>query len=81
MSKRVRVVGSATRFDERRNTSRVFRPPPDALPNALRALESCRRDQPQLCAWIDAGAPPIRSDDDHRRWFGSAYEQPKPRRA
>lgn len=34
----VHVAGSARHFDERRNSSRVIQPPPDAIDNARRAL-------------------------------------------
>lgn len=51
----------------------------DRVDGLLAVCAKVRREQPGLVAWIEAGAPPIRSDDDHRATFGSAYEQ-KPRR-
>jgi len=62
-------------WDERRNTSRTFPVPPDALPNALRALEQLRRDQPALVDWIEAGAPRL-TDAEHRRRFGEPWRPP-----
>jgi len=59
VTKRV-YAGSAGAFDERRNTSRVFAVPPDALPNALRILEA-GRGQPWY-AWIVKRA---RGEHDH----------------
>lgn len=41
-----RLYAPGAVFDERRNTSRVFPVPPDALPNALRALAAFRRSNP-----------------------------------
>jgi len=38
-------AGRAASFDERRNSSSVKPVPPDALPNALRALERSRDEE------------------------------------
>lgn len=53
------VAGSGSQFDERRNSSRVILPPPNALPDARRALarvSAADRD------WI---AKRQRGDHDH----------------
>ena len=73
----VYVAGKAALFDEHRNSSRVFPVPPTALPDAMRALAAYRRDHPEMYAYIEAGSPPILSQDDHIRWFGRPYERPK----
>lgn len=81
MRKRLHVPAAARRFDERRNTSRVFLVAPDALPNAQRAIEQLRRTDPKLCAWLDAGAPAIHSEAEHIAWFGEPYKPRKGQRA
>lgn len=78
------AVGASARWDERRNTSAVHPVPPDALPAALRALAEYRRRSPEAYAWAEAGSPPIRTQEDHVRWFGRPYEpsaSPRRRRA
>ncbi|HEX5370046.1 MAG TPA: hypothetical protein VFY10_11580 [Dehalococcoidia bacterium] len=60
-------------FDERRNSSRVWPVTPDDVDNYQRATARLRREHPNLVAWIEAGAPPIHTDADHRRWFGEPY--------
>jgi len=60
-------------FDERRNSSRVFPVPPDALPNALRALAALRREQPALVAWLEDGHPSL-TDAEHVARFGESYK-------
>jgi hypothetical protein len=72
-------VTSGGRFDERRNTSQLRPPAPDALPNALRALEALRRTEPELVAWVEAGAP-LLSEDEHVRRFGEPWAPPAKRR-
>src|SRR5690348_16882651 len=66
-------------FDERRNSSRVFPVPPDALPNAMRALAGLRRDYPELVSWIEEGAPRLTAEEHYAR-FGEDFAR-KPRRA
>jgi len=73
-------AGAAGRFDERRNTSRVIPVPPNALPDALRALERFRDTHPDLYAWIADGAPRL-TDADHVARFGSSYKSGRGRRA
>lgn len=60
-------------FDEHRNTSRVFDVPPEAVDEARDALERFARANPRHVAWLAAGAPSIRSEADHLRWFGEPY--------
>ena len=60
------------RFDEHRNSSRVFPVPPDALPNAMRALNALRADYPELVAWVEEGAPRLTAEEHYRR-FGEDY--------
>lgn len=54
------VAGSGAHFDERRNSSRVILPPPDALDQARRALA---RVSPADRDWI---AKRQRGEHDHR---------------
>jgi hypothetical protein len=72
----VAVPRQSAVWDERRNSSRVTPPGPAAAADARERLDSFRAQQPQLAAWVEAGAPPIRSDDEHRRWFGEPYAAP-----
>ncbi len=51
----VAIPKQASIWDARRNTSQVFQPNPAALGEAKRALASCRRDFPELVAWIEEG--------------------------
>ena len=66
----VHTVGA--RWDERRNTSRVFKPPPDALPNALRSLRALRESHPGLVAWLADGHPTL-TEAEHVERFGEPY--------
>ena len=59
-------------FDEHRNSSRVFPVPPDALPNAMRALAALRSDYPELVAWIEEGAPNLTAEEHYER-FGEPF--------
>jgi hypothetical protein len=67
-------------FDERRNTSRVWPVPPDALPNARRALISLRNTDPALVQWIEDGYPTL-TELEHIERFGAAYKSHRSRRA
>jgi hypothetical protein len=60
-------------WDERRNTSRVFPVPPDALPNALAALGRFQASQPSLYQWVTEGAPNL-THDEHFARFGEPYK-------
>ncbi len=71
---RLYVVGA--QFDEHRNTSRVFPVEPNALPNALHALETFARQHPEHARWITDGAPPL-TDDEHVARFGEPYKRGK----
>jgi len=73
-------AGAAGHFDDRRNTSRVITVPPNALPDALRALARFRDTDPALYAWIAAGAPRL-TDADHIARFGSSYKSGRGRRS
>lgn len=66
-------------WDHRRNTSE-HRPPPGTARQALEAMAVWRDANPEHAAWIAAGAPPIRSDAEHRRWFGCSYDDSARRR-
>lgn len=59
-------------FDEHRNTSRVFPVPPEALPNARRALAAFHRDDPALASWVSEGAPRL-TEAEHLYRFGEPY--------
>lgn len=72
------VAGAAREWDERRNSSRVIPPAPDALPNALRALAAFERDYPALHSWISEGAPTL-SDAEHLTRFGEPYRATRQR--
>jgi hypothetical protein len=67
-------------WDYKRNTSRVFPVPPDALPNALRALQSFREREPVHAAWIADGYPNMTADE-HVAMFGIPYVKARPKRA
>jgi hypothetical protein len=64
-------------FDERRNTSRVWPVPPDALPAALKA---CAAIDPALRRWIEDGHPTL-TEADHVARFGAPYEATRSRKA
>lgn len=68
-------------FDERRNTSRVFPVSPEDVERYESAIAKLNRDDPKLIAWLEAGAPPIHSEDDHHRWFGETYAASTRRKA
>jgi hypothetical protein len=61
-------------FNEKRNTSRVWPVPPDALPNALSSLAAFRRSDPALYAWVAEGAPRL-SEAEHVERFGEPYKK------
>lgn len=76
----IHVPGDKAAFDEHRNTSRTFSVDPKSLERAMEATASFRRADPRHVEWIEAGAPSIRSEDDHIRWFGKPYDTHRPRR-
>lgn len=59
-------------FDDRRNTSRVFRPPPHALAEARDAIARWAASNPAHAAWIAAGAPTM-TEAEHASRFGESY--------
>lgn len=63
-------------WDQRRNSSAVIPPAPDALANAQRALRAFRESYPALVAWIEDGHPRL-TDAEHVARFGVPYEAPK----
>jgi hypothetical protein len=67
-------------FDERRNSSRVWPVPPNALPDARRALDLFRRDYPELVTWIEEGAPRLTAAEHYAR-FGEDYGGGRGKRA
>lgn len=66
------IPKQASVWGERRNTSRVHPVPPNALPDALRALAAFRRHDPALARWVGAGAPTL-TERDHLERFGEPY--------
>lgn len=66
-------------FDDRRNSSRVRLPAPDALPNALRELARLRATQPALVRWIEDGYPTL-TEAEHLERFGEPYRPSSRRR-
>jgi len=66
------VVGGG--FDERRNTSRVWPVPPNALPEALRSLRALRLSDPALVQWIEEGHPTL-TEAEHLERFGAPYKR------
>jgi hypothetical protein len=72
------IPKQGSRWDERRNTSRVFPVPAGAAERAT-AITRWASENPRHAAWLTAGAPPIRSDAEHLEWFGEPYTA-KPRR-
>ena len=68
-----------TPWDEHRNTSQVFPVPPNALPDARRALAALRAEYPELVAWVEEGAPRLTAAEHYAR-FGEDYNRPKRKR-
>ncbi len=69
---RARAVGAAAQWDQRRNSSLVIPPPPNALPDALAALRRFRETNPALHRWITDGHP-LLTDAEHVERFGEPY--------
>lgn len=59
-------------WDERRNSSRVFSVPLEALNEAVAALSHLRRTNPKLVAWLEDGHPTL-TQDEHWLRFGESY--------
>lgn len=70
------IPGQAPVWDDRRNSSQM-RPGSGSAKDCLAAFARLRDEQPRLAAWLEAGAPPIHSEDEHVRWFGTTYERRK----
>lgn len=62
------------RWDEHRNTSRVFPVPPGALDEALRSLAALRRNDPALVRWLEDGHPRL-TEAEHVARFGGPYKR------
>jgi len=61
-------------FDEHRNTSRVFPPPPGAVADALKSLKAYTKRYPKHARWLLEGHPSL-SEDEHWERFGCAYKK------
>lgn len=70
--RRAIAAGTGAGWDDRRNTSRVTMPLPNALPDALGALERLRREQPALVRWVEDGAPRL-TEAEHVERFGEPH--------
>jgi hypothetical protein len=62
------------RFDERRNTSRVFPVVPGSSSEAVAALQRWARAEPEHARWIAEGHPSL-TDAEHRERFGVPYKR------
>ena len=67
-------VTTGKNFDPRRNSSARRPPAPDALGNALHALERFRASDPALVRWIEDGHPRL-TEDEHVQRFGRPYKR------
>jgi hypothetical protein len=63
-------------WDNRRNTSQVQPVPPNAYPDAMRALAAFRRSSPAHVTWIEEGYPTL-TDAEHVARFGVQYGRKK----
>ena len=61
-------------FDESRNASAVRPVPFEAVNECRRVCRAWAKQNPKHLAWLRAGAPAIRSNDEHRQWFGEGYK-------
>lgn len=77
--RRAIAAGTGSGWDDHRNTSRLQLPPPNALPDALRALERLRLEQPALVAWVEDGAPRL-TEAEHVERFGEPHAGRRGRR-
>ncbi len=73
------IPQQASVWDEGRNTSRLRRPSPTALPDALKALAQLRRSHPELVRWLEDGHPRL-TEAEHVERFGESYETTRRRR-
>lgn len=67
------IPKQASWWDHSRNTSAVFQPLPNALPDALRSLAALRRNDPALVRWIEDGHPTL-TEEEHVERFGEPYQ-------
>lgn len=65
-------VTTGRHWDDRRNSSQVRQPAHDALRRALGACAALRQADPDLVAWVEAGAPTL-SEAEHLERFGFAH--------
>ncbi len=61
-------------FDEHRNTSRVFPPPPGAVTDALKASLAYQKRYPEHARWLLGGHPSM-TEDEHFDRFGCYYKK------
>jgi hypothetical protein len=61
-------------FDEHRNTSRVFPPPPGAVTDALKASKAYTKRYPKHARWLADGHPTM-NEDEHWERFGTVYKK------
>lgn len=62
----------APRFDEHRNTSRVWSVSPGAADDADKAIRRWAAENPAHAKWITDGYPTL-TDDEHVVRFGESY--------
>lgn len=68
------MFAPGARFDEHRNTSRVFPVPPDALPAFLAAAARWRAENPAMATWLADGHPHL-TETDHLARFGESWRK------
>lgn len=61
-------------YDDRRNSSHVFDVPEGARDEAVEVCQRFADEHPAHARWLAAGAPSIRTEEDHAYWFGEPYE-------
>jgi hypothetical protein len=74
----VSLPRQTSRFDEHRNTSRVWPVTEQDAENARRALAAFHRSNPALVKWLEDGHPRL-TDDEHVARFGESYSGVKSR--
>jgi len=79
-SSRPTVFPGSYVWDEKRNTSRVWPVPPDALPTALRELARWRDRNDAHARWIADGYPTL-TEREHLERFGEPYRAARSRRS
>jgi hypothetical protein len=66
-------------WDERRNSSQVRQPNPNALRDCLASMASWRENNPEHAQWIADGYPAL-TEAEHIERFGKPYERAKVKR-